>query len=303
MGEAVGEIYCDFGNGDLDDQGYQQAEKVRELEKTVNSLKLELRTNQGGTRVWRIRAFAALCVITILPLAVLTIVTLVKEEALEESEEQLENDMNQKFERLEEKMIPKENLTAQLAQLKESNDNLKTEVTRMKKRSAHCGYQNYWSSQSQISYDHLITDDGDSNLDRSSGLWTAGPTGVYQVSWSVQMNVPESRTNRIYLMRDGSRVTESYQNAYNYNTYYSSSYTDEVGGRTMLLSLTKGSTLALRLDNYADPINHIVFCVNLLYVNDNARISVTRVASYEPINGTIHKRDSDIEEDGGLSKE
>ena len=117
------------------------------MEKTVNSLKLELRTNQvsshctnwkflfiivpfkdlyffpkGGTRVWRIRAFAALCVITILPLAVLTIVTLVKvyyshvffpsceylkEEALEESEEQLENDMNQKFEKLEEKMIPK----------------------------------------------------------------------------------------------------------------------------------------------------------------------------------------------------
>ena len=70
-----------------------------------------------------------------------------------------------------------------------------------------------------------------------------------------------------------------------------------------LLSLTKGSTLALRLDNYADPINHIVFCVNLLYVNDNARISVTRVASYEPINGTIHKRDSGVEEDGKLSKE
>jgi len=104
-------------------------------------------------------------------------------------------------------------------------------------------------------------------------------------------------------MRDGSRVSESYQNAYNYNTYYSSSYTDEVGGRTMLLSLTKGSTLALRLDNYADTIHHIVFCVNLLYVNDNARISVTRLASYEPINGTIHKRDSGIEEDGGLSKD
>ena len=34
--------------------------------------------SKGGTRVWRIRAFAALCVITILPLAVLTIVTMVK---------------------------------------------------------------------------------------------------------------------------------------------------------------------------------------------------------------------------------
>merc|ERR1719348_2857801 len=120
-------------------------------------------------------------------------------------------------------MIPKENLTAQLAQLKESNDNLKAEVTRMKKRSAHCGYQNYWSSQSQISYDHLITDDGDSNLDRSSGLWTAGCAGVYQVSWSVQMSVRRYETNRIYLYRNGIRVAESYHNAYNGDSDSSSS--------------------------------------------------------------------------------
>ena len=112
--------------------------------------------------------------------------------------------------------------------------------------------RNSWSSRAQITYDHLITDDGDSNLDRSSGLWTAGSTGVYQVSWSVQMSVPKSRRNRIYLMRwpffcrrwqmiellllfrDGNRVSESLHDAYNYNSYYSSSYTDEVGGRTMV---------------------------------------------------------------------
>ena len=33
---------------------------------------------QNGTRVWRIRAFAILCVFALLPLAILTIVTLVK---------------------------------------------------------------------------------------------------------------------------------------------------------------------------------------------------------------------------------
>jgi len=302
MGEAVGEIYCDFGNGDLDDQGYQ-AEKVRELERTVNSLKLELRTNQGGTRVWRIRAFAALCVITILPLAVIAIVTLVKEEALEESGEQLAKDMNQKFEKMEKQMISKENLTVQLDQLKE---NMKAEMimiteklAKKEKRSAHCGYHYSWSSTGQIWYDKLITDDGDSNLDRSSGLWTAGCAGVYQVSWSVQMSVRRYETNRIYLYRNGIRVAESYHNAYNGDSDSSSSYTDEVGGRTMLLSLKKGSTLALRLDTYQETIYHIVFCVNLLYVNDNARISITRMTSYGPENGTINN--GYIEESSGSS--
>ena len=66
-----------------------------------------------------------------------------------------------------------------------------------------------------------------------------------------------------------------------------------------LLSLKKGSTLALRLDTYQETIYHIVFCVNLLYVNDNARISITRMTSYGPENGTIN--DGYIEESSGSS--
>ena len=38
----------------------------------------------------------------------------------------------------------------------------------------------------------------------------------------------------LLLFRDGNRVSESLHDAYNYNSYYSSSYTDEVGGRTMV---------------------------------------------------------------------
>ena len=59
----------------------------------------------------------------------------------------------------------------------------------------------------------------------------------------------------------------------------------------------KGTTLALRVDYYQDQIQHIVFCVNLLYADDNARISVTRRASLEPFNATLH--DGDIKENSG----
>ena len=38
----------------------------------------------------------------------------------------------------------------------------------------------------------------------------------------------------LLLFRDGNRVSESLHDAYNYNSYSSSSYTDEVGGRTMV---------------------------------------------------------------------
>ena len=68
--------------------------------------------------------------------------------------------------------------------------------------------RDYWSGRSQITYDRLITNDGDSNLDYSSGLWTAGSTGVYQVSWSVQMSVNKYETNRIYLMRWPCRLQQ-----------------------------------------------------------------------------------------------
>ena len=48
-----------------------------------------------------------------------------------------------------------------------------------------------------------------------------------------------------------------------------------------LLSLKKGDTLALKMTIYGDPISHIIFCVNLVYADDNISVSDTRMGSLD----------------------
>ena len=62
-------------------------------------------------------------------------------------------------------------------------------------------FRNDWRSTSQISYDRLITEDGNSTLDKNTGLWTAGVSGVYQVSWSLENSPDRGENNMIYLFR------------------------------------------------------------------------------------------------------
>ena len=70
-----------------------------------------------------------------------------------------------------------------------------------------------------------------------------------------------------------------------------------------LLSMKKNDTLALKVQYYADPINYILFCVNLLYADENASPSVTRFhGSDEDIEG-IQSGDHDLEENSGFNEE
>ena len=59
-----------------------------------------------------------------------------------------------------------------------------------------------------------------------------------------------------------------------------------------LLSLKQGDTLALKMTIYGDPISHIVFCVNLVYADDNISVSNTRIGSLdqdtEKIRSDVH---------------
>ena len=48
-----------------------------------------------------------------------------------------------------------------------------------------------------------------------------------------------------------------------------------------LLSLKEGDTLALKMTIYGDPISHIIFCVNLVYADDNISVSNTRMGSLD----------------------
>ena len=92
---------------------------------------------------------------------------------------------------------------------------------------------------------------------------------------------------------------DAYNTLYVYDTSHSGT-TEELGGRTMvnfptissynffnclislqLLSLREGETLALNVRSYQDPIRYIIFCVNLLYADDNASASVTRIRTFD----------------------
>ena len=110
-----------------------------------------------------------------------------QEKALEESEAQLAKDSAEKFDRLQ-------------------------------RRSAHCGYQwdtlkrvkrfshvlilrEKWSGTGLITYDRLITNEGNAVFNESTGIWTAGFSGVYQVTWSAQSSPNDNQRNTVYLMR------------------------------------------------------------------------------------------------------
>ena len=89
---------------------------------------------------------------------------------------------------------------------------------RLQRRSAHCGYQwdtlkrvkrfshililrEKWSGTGLITYDRLITNEGNAVFNESTGIWTAGFSGVYQVTWSAQNSPDDSERNIVYLMR------------------------------------------------------------------------------------------------------
>jgi len=284
MMETVRDRTDSLGIADLNEQD-KLVQRLSQLERTVNNLQTELKTNQEGTRAWRIRAFGALCIFAILPLAILTTVTLIKENSLEESEAQM---------------------AAEMASL----------VDKLQKRSAHCGFRNDWRQTSVITYDSLITEEGNSSLNMDTGIWTAGYSGVYQVSWSAQNQVNKHESNTIYLVRNGEQVEESRHHAYNYLSISSScdtssgscsastsynSRTDELGGRTMLLSLKTDDTLALKMTR-SRPITRILFCINLLYADENVSVSVTnRIQASR--NESIPIGDENIEESSALNEE
>ena len=71
-----------------------------------------------------------------------------------------------------------------------------------------------------------------------------------------------------------------------------------------MLSLKKDEELTLRASALGDTIDHILFCVTLLYADDNLSVSVTTrlQASEESDPNSTHVGDHDIGQDAGSRK-
>ena len=137
--------------------------------------------------------------------------------------------------------------------------------------SAHCGYQagaaatlsTFSRAGSTIPYSRLLVDSGVSSLDTQTGVWTAGVSGIYQISWSLSTGLEAGEDTSVYLYRDGEVMAES--------EHYSASFSDssvetwDQGGGDMVLSLTSGQTLELRTGDLADTVYKVTFCVTLVH--------------------------------------
>ena len=84
---------------------------------------------QEGTRAWRVKAFGALCVFAITPLAILTTVTLVKVSSTSYSDTVLIN------------LLKEKSLEESEAQLAGEMASMVGKIEKLGKRSAHCGFQ------------------------------------------------------------------------------------------------------------------------------------------------------------------
>ena len=137
--------------------------------------------------------------------------------------------------------------------------------------SAHCGYQkgsfatktSFPRAGSTIPYSSLLVDTGVSHLDIATGVWTAGVSGIYSISWSLSSGLEGGEDTAIFLYRDGEVMAET--------EHYSASFTDssvetwDQGGVNMVLALTSGQTLELRTGDPTDSVLKVTFCVTLVH--------------------------------------
>ena len=102
-------------------------------------------------------------------------------------------------------------------------------------------------------------------IDISSGSFTAGYPGIYQVSWSLYAAdlVKCSEMIKIYLRKNKEVIKESIHISEYVDHEGSETEVREQGGVTLLLHLVRGDSLDLWCENCNSGINNVMFCISL----------------------------------------
>merc|ERR1711915_347812 len=99
-------------------------------------------------------------------------------------------------------------------------------------------------------------------LDLNTGVYTAPWPGTYSITYSLENgNDPGENTVEIHLHKNGHSLGD----ATRYDSYYygSSGIVYDQGGRTAILHLERGETVALYCDDCSAWVFDILFCVQL----------------------------------------
>ena len=131
-----------------------------------------------------------------------------------------------------------------------------------------CAYQDYWTADdSVITYDRLTYDEisGGSiynvtgGLDITTGVFTAGFSGVWTISYTMTSFQYSGEYNVAWLYVNGEQIVESKH----YTGYYGSEgRVDSLGSRSLYMRLEAGDTISLRT-GFLKGLNDITLCFEL----------------------------------------
>lgn len=143
-------------------------------------------------------------------------------------------------------------------------DDLDDIVEESRLKSSFCASQDRSNAAGILTYDQIdveVNTVPGANLNVGNGLFTAGASGFYQVTMSMEMTGSSSESHSVWFERNGNKIEESLLN-WNYHSTMWGKGVDN-GNRDMVLRLEVGDTIGLRHEKTAseDMIN-IVFCVN-----------------------------------------
>merc|ERR1712142_741757 len=190
-----------------------------------------------------------LCKLVILVL----IITFTRGEDNQDMEEMKEimRDMNLRVPKAEEKLaITEDKLAEALNDLATTKHDLSVALNEISKirdppHMHACGYKDsYTNFAGIIAYSTLLyssTNTEGGGLDISTGLFTSPHPGSYTVTWGLHAAEGTGKDVKIYLQHNGNNIEESLHQSY----HGGSGSISEQGGRTIVLHLDMGDTLAL----------------------------------------------------------
>jgi len=205
------------------------------------------------------------------------------EKKLEEHINKVANKINRELQSLEEKVDiwekkekkVKDSLENKLSELSKkievSDNSLQSQILKIQSEGVLpyvmvCAYQFSWDvSNSTISYDRILSEfqtGGDGEMDLSTGVFTAGISGYYQVTLSGWVNIQSyGGEYYVFLYKNGKEMFESKWGLYigsgDQHVYYT-------GSRTLIVHLAAGEELDVRAGLVVDAVLYqLVTCISL----------------------------------------
>ena len=138
-------------------------------------------------------------------------------------------------------------------------------VEEMKKRSSFCASSSETNVAGVLSYDKLFLDQNNipgAALDHTTGKFTAGSAGSYQVMVSAEVITAAGQTHNIWVQVNDVKMEESLIHSVTENYMFDAGYDN--ASRDIVLSLSAGDTVSIfhETEGGDKQLKNVIFCVS-----------------------------------------